>query len=189
MKGIILAGGQSVRMGRDKALLTAGGQTLIDRIYESLEVQVNTVAISGSQTYGLDIPLIRDAPKGPKGPAAALYAAWLLRETDSGAGVFTVPIDTPNIPPDLCERLYGDQSAIAVTPSRTHQACGWWLYQDLSRLFAQMDVSQSLSLHRTAQICKARHVLWADEALFYNINTPEDLERFTKDSVIADHRG
>jgi molybdopterin-guanine dinucleotide biosynthesis protein A len=35
--GVILAGGQSRRMGRNKALMTLGGVRLIDRVVETMQ--------------------------------------------------------------------------------------------------------------------------------------------------------
>lgn len=178
MKCVILTGGESKRMGRDKALITINGKRMIDHVYDLLKTQVNDLAISGNENYNLKLPVITDASQGPQGPVAALYAAWLLSKSVSSPGFFTVPVDAPNFPDNLCERLYGLRSAIAVTPTRTHQAFGWWLYNDLTDLFERDDLETSLSLKRVAEICNARHVEWSDETLFYNINTPNDLNRY-----------
>ena len=178
MKGIILAGGQSKRMGQDKALMMVNGKPLIRIVHDLLKPQVNQIAISGYQNYNLNIPYISDSPQGPKGPVAALYAVWQLRGETTTSGFFTVPVDCPNFPNNLCERLYGERSAIAVTPTRTHQAFGWWLYKDLKFVFDREYLQTSFSLKRVAEICDARHVQWLDEKLFYNINTPNDLNRY-----------
>lgn len=178
MIGIILAGGQSERMGQDKALLKVNGKPLIRHVHDSLNPQVNQIAISGNQNYNLNIPYITDSTQGPKGPVGALYRAWQLQGEETSAGFFTVPVDCPNFPNNLCERLYGERSAIAVTPTRTHQAFGWWLYKDLKFVFDRENLRASLSLKRVAEICDARHVQWLDEKLFYNINTPNDLNRY-----------
>jgi len=114
MKCVILTGGESKRMGRDKALITINGKRLIDHVYDLLRTQVNDLAISGYENYNLKLPVITDAPQGPRGPAAALYAVWLLRKEATSPGFFTVPVDTPNFPDDLCERLYGQRSALII---------------------------------------------------------------------------
>jgi len=119
MKGVILAGGNSKRMGRDKALIRVNNKTLIGHVYTSIKTQVNEVVISGLHDYGLGIPVINDDPKGPKGPVGALFAIWSSREEELSPGFFTVPVDAPRLPNDLCQRLYGDRSAIAVNNINT----------------------------------------------------------------------
>jgi len=46
--GFILAGGQSRRMGTDKALLTIKGQTFLERIAEEMSGVVNSISVVGS---------------------------------------------------------------------------------------------------------------------------------------------
>ena len=185
MKGVILAGGKSKRMGQDKALISVGGESLIFHVYKAFKHQVNEIVISGSQDYNTGLQVISDDPDGPKGPVGALYSIWKYREQTTESGFFTVPVDAPHIPENLCERLYGNKSAIATTPNRTHQAFAWWLYDDLTELFENLNSDNSISLGRISRMCKARHVLWADETLFYNINTPNDLSRYLTDIAPA----
>lgn len=48
IEGFILAGGQSRRMGTDKALLTLKGQTFLERIAEEMAGVVNSISVVGS---------------------------------------------------------------------------------------------------------------------------------------------
>lgn len=48
IEGFILAGGQSRRMGTDKALLTIKGQTFLERIAEEMSGVVNSISVVGS---------------------------------------------------------------------------------------------------------------------------------------------
>ena len=59
---VILAGGQSSRMGREKALLEAGGKTLLQRLARTLESRFDPIYVSeGSPRVG---PLFR-SPREP----------------------------------------------------------------------------------------------------------------------------
>ena len=132
--------------------------------------------LSGPQNYGLPISHFADSPKAPKGPAAALYSA--LEPIGQAEGVFTVPIDAPFFPDDLCARLYGPRCAIAAGPDGLHPVFVWWLTEHLNLAFAELETLRSLSMRHLAKLCGAREVLWKDERLFANINRPEDYERF-----------
>ena len=175
---VILAGGESKRMGSDKAQLKIQGKTLVQIVYEQIKKQANHIVISGPRNYNLNIKNFDDYAEAPAGPSGALYT--LLQELNDGqeSGFFTVPVDTPNVPIDLCERLYGDRSAIASSATSLHPTFAWWMFDDLSRIFDQEGTSSSLSLKHMARLSQARHVSWSDETLFYNINSLEGLTAY-----------
>lgn len=184
VKAVILAGGKSSRMGADKAQLRVRGDALILHVYNALKTQANEIIVSGEHDYGLPVSVIADLDNGPAGPVGALYAVWrslkdtTLKDTTSNEGFFTVPVDAPNIPHDLCERLYGGESAVAVAAGGMHQAFAWWRLDDLTKVFQTLDMQNSVSLKYIVRETQARQVSWADERLFYNINTPHDLRRY-----------
>lgn len=87
--GIVLAGGRSSRMGRDKAALPWAGGTLLDRMIELLRVAgARHVLVSGERPMHGGIP---DAWPS-RGPVAGL-ASVLPRCMDRVAVV--VPVDLP----------------------------------------------------------------------------------------------
>jgi molybdopterin-guanine dinucleotide biosynthesis protein A len=49
LSGVVLAGGQSKRMGRDKALLELGGRTLIARVLDKLALLCDELIISANE--------------------------------------------------------------------------------------------------------------------------------------------
>ncbi|MGJ8563570.1 MAG: molybdenum cofactor guanylyltransferase [Alphaproteobacteria bacterium] len=182
MKAVILTGGKSRRMGQDKAELSLGGIRLVDHVHARLVPQSAEILISGQTGYGLGLRVINDRADGPKGPAGGLYAVYQALEAEASVddGFFTVPVDAPQFPLDLCEKLYGPSSAIALAPDGTHQAFAWWALSDLRTAFQALDFETSISLKRVATLCSARAVFWPDESLFLNLNTPEDVGRFDK---------
>ncbi|MEW4372103.1 molybdenum cofactor guanylyltransferase [Paenibacillus kandeliae] len=74
--GIILAGGQSRRMGRDKALLNIGGKTVIERVKAAVEPCVGQLCLASASDRGyefLHLPMAPDEFPG-HGPLSGLYA-------------------------------------------------------------------------------------------------------------------
>ncbi|MEC0169251.1 molybdenum cofactor guanylyltransferase [Paenibacillus graminis] len=84
--GILLSGGYSRRMGRDKALLELGGRTVIARLGDELsKVAAGTVIACGEQEREayrfLQLPQIIDRYPGC-GPLAGLHAALYQASTE-----------------------------------------------------------------------------------------------------------
>ena len=95
--GFVLAGGQSSRMGRDKALLEISGEPLIARALTALREAGLQPAIAGARSSLSDFaPVIEDSTA--MGPLSGICAA--LSATTARYGVF-LPVDLPFIPPSL----------------------------------------------------------------------------------------
>ncbi len=100
--GFVLAGGQSRRMGRDKALLPFAGRPLIARALATLREAGLPAAIAGADqaansalaTYA---PIVPD-PQPGLGPLAGICAAL---EAASTRFVVILPIDLPLLPTSL----------------------------------------------------------------------------------------
>ena len=92
--GVLLAGGSSKRMGRDKRLLTLGGRTLLRRGCEFLQASFATVAVSAGVGQQLDtadlqgVELLPDAFPGAS-PLAGLATALQQYEQP----VFALAVD------------------------------------------------------------------------------------------------
>ncbi len=86
--GLVLAGGASRRMGRDKAALTVGGHSLASIMIEKLEkAGGDPVLLSG-------IGGIEDIYPG-RGPLAGMHAA--LSHIDGAEAMLVVPVDMPGL--------------------------------------------------------------------------------------------
>ncbi len=96
----VLAGGESSRMGRDKALVPFAGQPLIVRALATLRCAGFNPAIAGART-SLEsyAPVIHDlAANAGSGPLAGICAA--LDSTTARWSVF-LPVDLPLLPASL----------------------------------------------------------------------------------------
>ena len=102
--GAILAGGKSLRMGRNKAFLPAGGETFLRRAVGKLEPYTDEIMIStglSPQYTWLGLPVVSDAY--PEGGALAGIEACLR---SSGHDlVFFLPLDMPFAPVALIPKM------------------------------------------------------------------------------------
>lgn len=175
---VILAGGKSERMGRDKALVRIGGERMIDRVVARLRPQADRLLISGPTDYGLGIEFVKDAEDAPQGPAGGVLsvARVLTAEQSDALGFAIAPVDAPFLPRDLLERLSGVRGcAVASDGARLHPTFAWWTLEALRRVGAAFR-SGSPSLMRLAELLAAHAVVFPAEALV-NLNTPVDLAR------------
>jgi molybdopterin-guanine dinucleotide biosynthesis protein A len=100
--GFVLAGGQSSRMGRDKALLEFAGRPLIARaldIFQEAGIAAMIAGAASSARASLQIfaPVVEDASPG-LGPLSGICAA--LSATSARYAVF-LPVDLPLLPASL----------------------------------------------------------------------------------------
>ena len=183
--GCILAGGQSRRMGEDKAVLEFGGMPLVAHAIERLKPQVTSLIINAHDdsadfsTYGL--PVVTDPAGDHQGPLAGILAALRWAEKNDIAWIATVAVDTPFFPRDLTRRLteaaQDKELACASSGGRLHPVFGLWkaeLTQELKRQIENglRSARQWVALH-DAGIAEWPTVPYDP---FFNINNPADRE-------------
>jgi molybdopterin-guanine dinucleotide biosynthesis protein A len=189
--GLILAGGQARRMGgRDKALLPLASGNLVQRAITRLTPQCDRVIINANRELErlaeFGVPVISDSVAGYAGPLAGILTGldWLADHAP-GAALLTVPVDGPFFPDELGTRLReatksnGTAIACAKSGGRRHGVYGmfsWALRDDLRRALTidgLRKVDDWLARHDVAV------VEWPAEPIdpFFNVNTPDDLDR------------
>lgn len=185
VQAVILAGGQSSRMGQNKALLSFQGQTLLQRNIQLLQQLGLPVLISG-QYEGY--PCIADQ-YAQLGPLAGLHAV------DAGLAptkttLLCMPVDMPLFSPALLQQLlqtlplqptqcaYFQHYPLPVLLPRTEQL-RQYLQQQLEA--AQLATKQaSLSIKRCLAQCFTDPVILTpcDPAGLDNVNTPQQWQQF-----------
>ena len=100
--GFVLAGGQSSRMGQDKALLLFAGRPLVAHALSILTQAGLPASIAGARPSARTAlesfaPVVED-PESGLGPLAGICAA--LASTSARYAVF-LPVDLPLLPPAL----------------------------------------------------------------------------------------
>ena len=107
LSAVILAGGKSARMGRDKARLEIGGRPLMARqIQLARETGAGEIFISGragADYAEFKCPVLYDR-FGDAGPLAGIER--VLAETSS-AKVLVLAVDMPNLTPVILKQLIG----------------------------------------------------------------------------------
>lgn len=182
--GLVLAGGASRRMGRDKAGLRLVGQTLIARAVARLAAQVAAVAIAGDPADPLlaaaGPPVLADPLPGRAGPLAGILAGLEWAAARGAARMQVVPVDAPFLPDDLVARLAAvtDGVAVAHAGGRPHPVVVQLpvaLRGDLAAFLAgggSRAVQAWLDAH--APVAVAFQPANGEADPFLNINTPED---------------
>lgn len=182
--GIILAGGQSSRMGgQDKGLLLLHGTPLYQHVLKRLAPQVERLCINANRHLSLyqqsGYPVFSDLPNQYAGPLAGILTG--LKTITSDWAIFA-PCDVPNLPHDLVTRLWeGKQAHLAAYASdgeRDHPTL-LLIHRDLAPMLEayleQGDRKLMLFLTRIDAVS----VSFADQPLaFQNLNTPDDLTRW-----------
>ena len=137
--GLLLAGGQSRRMGGgDKCLKILGGKTLLARVIDVARPQVDELILNANgdparfKEYGL--PVVGDVVDGFAGPLAGILTGleWSRDNRPACSWVASFACDAPFAPNDLISRLSGaieDQNGelgCASSNGRDQPVIGLW---------------------------------------------------------------
>lgn len=187
---VILAGGRATRMGgRNKALLTLGGETLLQRVITRLRDQCGEIALNANADpevfadYRLTV--LPDTFPGFPGPLAGILAGMDWARAQGADAFVSVSVDTPFLPLDLVHRLReaAGRHGIALAASnddtgrmRDHPTCGLWpvaLHDDLA-------LALESGLLRPGQYAASHdpgRAVFDSRPLdpFLNLNTPAEL--------------
>lgn len=190
--GVILAGGRASRMGGgDKALLELGESTLLDHVIARLRPQCAALAINANDDparfarFGL--PVIADTIGGLPGPLAGILAGMEWAAARGGDSLVSAAGDTPFLPGDLAKRLQdagGGGLALAASldsegVQRLHPTFGLWpvaLRGDL-RAALERGERKVATWAQNHDAAVAQFAAGESTDPFFNVNTPDDLER------------
>ncbi|WP_252735967.1 molybdenum cofactor guanylyltransferase [Aestuariibacter sp. A3R04] len=171
LNGLILAGGQSRRMGQDKALMYLNGKTLLANAEAQLKAAGCQRVLISRNGPGFIRDIVVDG-----GPLAGVHAA--LREPDMNGELLVLPVDMPQMTPAVLKTL--------CDAGREHgRAC----YVGGRMLPFYLPVNEEIThrLHHFLTVEKERKVVrflsaidaivlgeGDDAALWLNVNSPRD---------------
>jgi len=189
MTGVILAGGQGVRIGGDKPQVKLGGRPLLQWAVDAMQHAVPRIVIAvapGQQLPSLKsrvpVGVCEDLLPG-RGPLSGIYTA--LRCADAGH-VLAIPCDAPLIAPELLrlllERRNGFDAVIPEAGGRLQTAIGVYARSSIHAMTEVLnsdDRSVRALLQRLdVNVVAEAEVRTADPELrsFVNVNTPQELD-------------
>lgn len=181
LAGLILAGGQSRRMGQSKASLTFGGKTFLELAQEHLSL-FQPVYLSVSQAGQYPVGNAVELPDRFPG-MGALGAIATALQTAEQDGVFVLACDYPLFRPRLAEYLCrlaceGVDAVIAQgQDGQLHPLCGVYLKSALPVISAMLE-SGNLRMMELLRRLRTIIVPLEDTVfppeLLRNINTPQE---------------
>lgn len=188
LHGLLLAGGRSSRMGRDKAslVLGSGGLTQAGRSLGLLRHFCGPVFLSLRDGQPIpsgagDAPVLRDVP-GVAGPLSGVLAA--LREAP-GAAWLVMACDLPLVGPGVLARLAARYAEDPSLPFVAYASASDGLPEPLCAIYGPSALPVLQRHAERGHFCP-RYILLEENALLLplpdaeaaaltNVNTPEDL--------------
>ncbi len=175
--GIVMAGGQSLRMGTDKALVELQGRTLVEHAISLLAKFTSSIVISSNnEKLGIfGFPVIEDA-YSHIGPVSGLYSA--LNASPSDVNI-VLPCDTPCVDVSLYQTVLESASrfeaVVAGTSDGLIEPLIGFYHRSVSHILKEQIVQGNYKLHSALERMNARIEMFADKRIFLNINTRSDL--------------
>jgi molybdopterin-guanine dinucleotide biosynthesis protein A len=183
--GVVLTGGKSRRMGRDKAALRIAGEGLQERAVRLLssitqEVLLAAGASPGGATAKEGLTRVSDAPG--KGPAAGIVGASAARP---GQSLLVLACDMPRVNVALLRSLTTMEGDWVVPRWRgcLEPLCALYRPPALQALAMRVAAGDyALQALGSVEGLRVRHLegarlssLGEPSSLFFNVNTPQDL--------------
>lgn len=179
---IILAGGDSRRMGQDKAMLPFKQQPLIQSVIATMQplFAVTMVSVRAPRPE-IHLPQVLDSD-GDSGPLAALVASLAAMQTN---WAFVVGCDMPFVSSALVEKLAlkraTQHAVIAMVAGHLQPLAGFYSRRSLVLLRAHLALGQK----SLVGALKGMEVSYVDEGellnsdpllrSFFDLDTPQDL--------------
>jgi len=181
--GVVLAGGRSSRMGRDKALMEIDGRSLLDRALDKLDAHCSELLVIGEpEKYGHVGPFVIADEWPGKGPLGGIATAMRYASNDR---LLVIACDMPALNERLFELLKAQLGTATDAVVPRHEglieplaAAYHRSAQPVFRRCVELDVlkmSDALSQVRTSfiEVTPGREGWPVD--LFQNLNAPGDL--------------
>ncbi len=182
---VIMAGGDSQRMGADKASLLLDGQTLLQRVTATMRQIFPQVILSVRKLRPeTELPQVCDEqPDG--GPLAGLVTGLGYITTP---WAFVVACDMPFVVPEVVEQLAqrcaGCQAVVPVVQGYPQPLAAFYARSCLDAIRAHLDSGGKNSLRAVLEKLEVCYVdeaemLAADPGLrsFFDLDTPQDVAR------------
>ena len=174
VNGIVLAGGRSTRMGRDKALLEWHGGTLMDHMVDLLSSVTSKVQVVGRDP-------LPDLFPG-RGPLSGMLTALQISQTETN---LVIAVDLPLLTKEFLKylrfRMENSAQSLVACRVESHFPLCLGLRRTLLPELERRVLGGELSVQAFVRGCSPELVLEPelshagfDVSMFQNINTQED---------------
>lgn len=184
---VILAGGKSTRMGKDKALLEISGKSFIKMLSEEFDFFEEKMIARGNNECIQEISwtVVKDMYQ-ERGPIGGLYSALKICKSEA---LFCISCDTPLAQKALYDILYEaffedeyDAVICMTKDKRVHPLCGIYRKSTVG-IFEQQILSGN---NRMMNAMKRMHVKYVElnslteNEQLINVNTKEEFDALKK---------
>ncbi len=177
VSGIILAGGDSRRMGTDKAELKLGDQTLAEiQVLKLRQLGIDDIMISGYDRPVEGTRAVSDIYSG-KGPIGGIHACMKAARKPA---CLVVSVDAPLFPAEWLEKLVEEHEGGATVLSYNGEIEPLLAVYDtnLAQRAEELILKEERAVRRMANNKAVKKVEYTgDVQLLLNCNTPEDFEK------------
>jgi len=185
--GIVLSGGKSNRMGRDKGFCLLNGKSLVGYAIDVLKEVCFPILISANSVdyKSFGYPVIRDK-FSDIGPLGGIYSSLLKSSQDLN---FILSCDMPLISPDLVHHIISErenhQVVIPMFNGFPEPLCAFYKKEIIDRLLASIQTG----VYKIQDVVKGLDTKYLKidpslefyhEDLFANVNEPHELFRIEK---------
>ena len=195
--GVILAGGQSKRMGKDKLFLELNNKKLIEHTIDKVKKNLKKFIVITNQNNEFfsqnNLTIVKDCIQGQLGPLVGILSGmkWAKENSDKYSWIATFPCDTPFFPESVIKSFIEEsekkESLIlcATSHGRKHNIFGLWsldLYDKLKNDLVNKKIRKVQDWTKKNKI-KNLEFKFKNYDPFFNINTEEDLKFAKKLSI------
>ncbi|MDF1897424.1 molybdenum cofactor guanylyltransferase [Mycolicibacterium smegmatis] len=181
LAAVVLAGGASRRMGRDKATLVFDGATLVERVVAAVAQRcapVFVIAAPGQPLPDLPAQVLRDEVRCV-GPLVAA-GRGLRAAAEAGCELaFVCAVDMPYLSAELIDTLVDPARRLGVDivlpwDGRDHYLAG--IYRtDLATTIGDLVGAGERSMRALADRVDTQRLVMEPQKALTNVNTPDDL--------------
>lgn len=189
---IVLAGGASSRMGREKSDLLLNGRTFLEtQIAKGRQLGVNRIYVSGYHGEGCTEEIVMDRIK-ERGPLGGLEACLSKAAGDGADRCLVLSVDTPLVPVSELQNLIqsasaDDQNRVTLLRHNGKEESLMAVYETSlsSDIRAFLERGQASVFRFLNEIGYSRYDTQEDDRYFTNINDPKVYEEVSKENFQA----
>ncbi|MFH1968991.1 MAG: NTP transferase domain-containing protein [Verrucomicrobiota bacterium] len=183
---IVLAGGASRRMGKNKALLPINGRPMIEHVCAQLRNQFDQILVSAdaAEKYAfLEWDIVRDRIPGC-GPLMGMASALERSANDLN---FVVACDMPDIDMTFARRLLsearGYDAVVPRTGARLLEPLFAVYRKSVLRVMRDLLTAGERRIRPVFDHCKVKYVEWPNSKRPQNLNTLEEYKAYLHDKA------